>query len=372
MAVINLQVFEVVEQLAPLYMCAEWDNSGLQIGSASDKTDHILVALDVNEAVVKEAISLNAKLIISHHPILMKGIKSIDLENSTGALISMLIKNDITVYSAHTNLDSVRGGVSDLLADKLGLLNVGVLHKTGEQRYYKLVVFVPKGYQDTVRNAVCTAGAGWIGNYSDCTFQLEGLGTFCPKEGTKPFIGKQGQIERVNEVRLETIVPEDKLSLVVKKMIGAHPYEEVAYDMYPLKNAGCAYGFGRIGKLPRTFDFKEFIDFVKEKLNIPNIRAGGDMKKSINRVAVCGGSGSELWMEALKKGADVYLTGDIKYHVANDMLNQGLAFIDAGHFYTELPAVDLIFKHLKKWIEEENLEVELTISEQQKDPYDYF
>lgn len=371
MPVQNCEVIKLIEQLAPRYIAAEWDNSGLQIGSLKSYTEHVLITLDVDEKVVKEAIDLGANLIISHHPILMKGIKRIDLSNNTGHLISMLLKNDITVYAAHTNLDSVIGGVSDILADKVELKDVDVLYELGRDQYVKLVVFVPEGHQDAVRQALSLAGAGWIGNYSDCTFQTVGMGTFCPREGTNPFIGKKGQIEKVREIRLETIVHEKKLHAVIDSMIKVHPYEEVAYDIYPLKEPNEIYGFGRIGVLRKPLKFKRFIEKAKEKLGLKYVRCGGDPNRIISKVAVCGGSGSELWETALEKQADVYLTGDIKYHIANDMLASDLAFVDAGHFYTELPVLELIFKCLEEGLNRGDTRTGLTISKCNRDPFEY-
>lgn len=352
-------------------MAEEWDNVGLQIGSSSLEVKKILVALDVDENVVQEAVDNNVQLIISHHPLLMKGIKSINIDQPKGNLISKLIKNNISVYAAHTNLDSVQGGVNTILAEKLGLKNIDVLHIVGSEKYVKLVAYVPEGHQDTVRDAISEAGAGWIGNYSHCTFQVSGTGTFCPREGTNPYIGSEGELEHVGEKRLETIVPVEKLSEVVSSMISAHPYEEVAYDIYPLENQGPAYGLGRIGQLDEPIAFSEIVKLVKRTLNLDVVKTGGSQHKLIKKVAVCGGSVGELWPVALAKGADAYITGDIKYHTAQDMTATGLSFIDAGHYGTEVPVVEKVCVYLNEICAKENIKVEVVKSKTQKEPFTY-
>ncbi|MBM7855767.1 dinuclear metal center YbgI/SA1388 family protein [Desulfohalotomaculum tongense] len=371
MPVKNKVIFNFLEELAPKHLAEDWDNVGLQIGSPSNEVKKVLLTLDVNEDVVREAEENDIQLIISHHPVLMKGIKNINTDTVQGRLISRLIKNNITVYAAHTNLDSADGGVNSVLAEKLGLKDVEVLYVTGNQKYVKLVVFVPDGYQDAVREALSKSGAGWIGNYSDCTFQTPGVGTFLPREGTNPFIGKQGRVERVEEVRLETIVPVEKLSSVIKAMVSAHPYEEVAYDVYPLNNQGPAYGLGRIGVLPREVSFTEFVQQLKEVLNLKAVKAGGPWDKRVKTVAVCGGSAAELWPQALAKGADVYVSGDIKYHTAQDMVAANLSFVDAGHYGSEVPVIEKIYNYLTACCAEKNIAVDFIISKKQKDPFTY-
>lgn len=371
MSVKNLALFKMIEELAPKHMAEEWDNVGLQIGSPTAEVKRVLLALDVDEAVVREAEENAVELIIVHHPMLMKGIKSIDVDTVQGRLISRLIKSNITVYSAHTNLDSANGGVNTVLAKKLGLQNIKVLHATGNQKYVKLVVFVPVDYQEAVRTALGDAGAGWIGNYSDCTFRTTGMGTFRPREGSNPFIGQQEQVEQVQEVRLETILPVEKLSAIVKTMKLAHPYEEVAYDIYPVNNQGPAYGLGRIGTLPEEISFVEFVKQLKKALDIQVVKAGGIQQRKIKTVAVCGGSAGELWTKALAKGADVYVSGDIKYHTAQDITAAGLTFVDAGHFHSEFPIVQEVYNYLTTRCAEENINVEILTAKSNKDPFTY-
>ncbi len=372
MSVKNKDIFKIIEELAPKGLAEDWDNVGLQVGRPTAEVKRIMLTLDLDRDVLQEAIENKIDLVITHHPLLMKGIKNIDADTPKGKIIAELLKHEITVYAAHTNLDIADGGVNCVLAEKIGLENVSVLHPTGEQKYFKLVVFVPLGHLEEVRTALGKAGAGWIGNYSDCTFHTTGIGTFRPLEGTNPYIGAQGRLEEVEEARLETIVPAEKLSEVIKGMISAHPYEEVAYDLYPLNNQGAAYGLGRIGYLPSETTFEQLVQHIKQLLGLKAIKAGGQASKTVKKVAVCGGSAGELWRAAAMKGADVYISGDIKYHTAQDILAAGMSFIDAGHFATERPAVDRLYDYLTARCAELNCEVQIVVAKNQKDTFDYY
>lgn len=205
-----------IEEIAPSHLAEDWDNSGWQIGEPQRSIERVLLALDVDSVVLKEAQEKKVDLILCHHPLFMKGIKNIRLDDPKGALITGLIKADIGVYAAHTNLDSAAQGVNSLLAERLGLIDTGVMHPTSGEKYNKLVVFVPSEHAENVAQSICNAGAGWIGNYSDCTFQVKGIGTFRPQEGTKPFQGEQGKLEKADETRLETIVPVSRVKAVIK------------------------------------------------------------------------------------------------------------------------------------------------------------
>lgn len=364
------EIVQIIEEIAPRWLAEDWDNCGWQIGDPQAEVTTVLLTLDVDATVVQEAIEKDIHLIISHHPLLMKGMKSIRLDEPSGALVANLIKNNIGVYSAHTNLDSAVGGVNALLAQRLGLQEVEVLHPSKAEKYFKLAVFVPVDQAEAVQQAITQAGAGWIGNYSECTFQVEGTGSFRPLEGTNPYIGKQGQLEKVEEVRLETIVPQTRVKTVLQAMLQAHPYEEVAYDLYPLENQGTAkVGLGRIGSLSETISLADFIIKVKEVLGLASVKVGGGMWQDLRRVAVCGGSGAELWPVAIAKGADLFITGDIKYHTAKDMLAAGLKFIDAGHFATEHLIMPELQKKLLDACQQKNLSVEFALTKRQSDPF---
>lgn len=352
------QIVEHIEKFCPRELAFEWDNVGLLVGDWEQDIRRVLVALDATEEVIEEAIHSKIDMIVTHHPLFIPklnlSLKSITTDSILGILIYKLIKNNISLYCAHTNLDIAKGGVNDVLAELFELGNVRPLEVTGFKKLKKLVVFVPEDYVDKVREAMSRAGAGWIGNYSDCSFMSEGVGTFRPLEGTNPFIGITGKLEKVKEYRLETIVEEDRQNQVVKAMLEAHPYEEVAYDIYHLENKGKIYGIGRIGELKEQVDLFDFIKVVKHKLGISTVRLVGDVKMKVKKVAVCSGGGMSMLDSAIASGADVYITGDAKYHDAQKALAEGIAVIDAGHYYTE----HVIIPVLKKYIEElNNIEV---------------
>lgn len=364
-------IINLVEQLAPKYLAEEWDNIGLQIGSPAGEVHKVLVTLDINAEVVEEAIQADVDLVVAHHPLIFSPLKNLRFDTPLGRNIALLIGNSIAVYAAHTNLDSAQDGVNSVLAQRLGLQETGVLAPSYREKYCKIVVFVPQGQVDQVRDAMTQAGAGWIGNYSHCTFQTAGTGTFKAGAGAKPFIGQIGELERAEEYRLETIIAERAVGKVVKAMLKAHPYEEVAYDLYPLLNEGASQGLGRIGKLPAPVTLGELAQQVKELLGLTNLRLGGDLGKKIEKVALCGGSGAALIHKAVFQGADVLLTGDIKYHEGQDILAQGMCFIDAGHNGTEQIIVPVLAQYLREKAAEAKLDIEVVESRINTDPFQY-
>lgn len=339
-------IIEALERLAPRHLAEEWDNVGLQLGSPSQEINGVLVALDLNENVVAAAERSGADLIVCHHPLFFKPLKKIRTDLPEGRLLARLIKADIAVYAAHTNLDIAQGGVNDILAAKLGLGKTEGLAVTGEEEMCKLTVFVPESHWQKTADAMSKAGAGQVGNYSNCTFRTSGYGRFLPLEGANPFIGNQGQIAEVEEIRLETILPERISRRVVKAMLAAHPYEEAAYDLQALKNKGSVQALGRIGCLPEMLAADEFIALVKKSLGVEKIRVAGVRKKELRKVAVCGGSGASLLAKAAFAGADAYVTGDVKYHEAQSAAEAGLLLLDAGHFATEWPIVEVLKNYL--------------------------
>lgn len=329
-------IFQAIETWAPQHFAYDWDHIGLQVGSKNEKTTKVLVTLDVLESVVEEAIEKGANLIVAHHPLLFKPLKKVDFDSVKGKIVKKLIEHNITVYAAHTNLDIAEGGVNDLLFDKLGIKERKPFIPTSKQQLIKLVVFVPHSHVEDVRNALGEAGAGHIGNYSHCTFQAKGNGTFMPLEGTNPYIGKQHQLEIVDEMRIETIVSEENVSKVLRAMKNAHPYEEVAYDLYPLQNEGKTYGLGRIGKLEEATTLQNFVQKVKTAFNVERLRVTGDLHKNVQNIAVIGGSGERYFERANQLGVDVLITGDVTFHIAQDAQEMGLSIIDPGHYVEEV------------------------------------
>ena len=369
MPVTCADIIDIMEALAPPFMAESWDNAGLLLGDPRAGVKRVLLALDVNLAVAQEARRKGAGLIVTHHPLILKPLPDIRFDQPAGNLVAYLIKNDLAVYSAHTNLDNAGGGVNTVLAEKLGLSGLDALQVTGCESCVKLVVFVPVSHADALRDAVCLAGAGWIGNYSHCTFQARGTATFLPLEGASPYIGTRGELARVDEVRLETIVPAGKLKAVLQAMLKAHPYEEAAYDLYPLKNEGAAFGPGRVGDLLEPLPFREFAGRLKDALGLEKVRLGGPLRDMVRRVAVCGGAGAGLYPRALAAGADVLVTGDVNYHTAQDMLAAGLKFIDAGHGGTERVVLPALRDYLTEQCPARGIQVEILLSETDTEPF---
>lgn len=369
MAVSCQTIVSLIEKLAPRRIAEDWDNIGLQIGSPAQEVNKIFVSLDINEEVLQEALDFGAEMIILHHTPIFKPLKRIRTDEASGKLIARIVQNNVALYTAHTNLDAAWGGVNDVLAEMLGLQEVAPLATSWQQKLYKLVVYVPHNYVEQVHRALTHAGAGCIGNYSECTFRVAGTGTFLPLPGSTPFLGQQGKLEYAQETRLETIIPEEHLAKTLKAMLKAHPYEEVAYDLYTLNNEGVKTGLGRVGYLPQPVTLAELIDIIKEKLQITNLRYCGDPEKTIKKLALCGGSGMSLVPQAIFSGAQLLLTGDIKYHEAQEALAQDMALIDAGHFATERPIIDVVADYLRK--EKALKNVEIKVSQINTDPFRY-
>ena len=362
------QIIQQFEELFPKYLAEEGDPIGLQVGSLSQKVNKVLIALDVNKAVIEEAIDIGANLIIAHHPIIYRPLKKIVTDNEVGQIFQLCLKHDISIYAAHTNVDCAETGVSDFLAEALELQSTKVLAPTYVDQLIKLVVYVPKTHEEQVREALGNAGAGHIGNYSHCTFTSEGLGTFMPMSGTNPFIGETGKLEKVEEVKIETVIVKSKLKQAVNAMKKAHPYEEVAYDTFELDNEGVSYGVGRIGEISHEMTVEEFARFVKEKLDLKGVRVVGNLTDKVKKVAIVGGDGNKFAFHAKRQGSDVYISGDIYYHVAQDFKMEGLNIIDAGH-NIEKVMKNGVKKLLDQKLEREKLSCEIVASSIDTDPF---
>ena len=344
-------IAQILDGFAPRKLAESWDNVGLLVGDGSRKVHSIMVCLDIPEWVVEEAIEKKIDMIICHHPLIFNPIKRITNDDAIGRKIMKLIKHDISVYAMHTNFDSTKGGMNDILMESLGIAKSEILDPKAIDKQYKLVIFVPKRYEKKMKEAVFRAGADSIGNYSDCGFELEGTGFFTPNESATPFIGKVNQGERTQEIRFETIVPGNILGKALKNMLKVHPYEEVAYDIIPVENRLEEYGLGKLGELKEPMSLGVYAEKVKTLLEIENLKIIGDCGKIIKNVAVIGGSGSSYWQKAKNKGADLLITGDVGYHTMIDALEGGMTLIDGGHFGTEkimLKSMTEILKELLK------------------------
>lgn len=336
------EIISSIEEFSPLSLQENWDNSGLQIGDANDEVDSALITLDVTEEVIDDAILHGEKLIISHHPLIFSGIKSITGKSSVERIIFKAIKNNIAIYSAHTNIDMAKGGVSWKMAEKIGLQSIStLLPQKGILK--KLVAYVPVDYVDQVRSAIFSAGGGSIGNYDLCSFNVEGIGTFRGNETTNPFVGEAGKEHSEKEIRTEIIFPAFAQGKIISALIKAHPYEEVAYDIYPVENSHAYIGFGVVGFLKEDTDADIFLNYLKSVFKCQAIKYSGDISRKIKKVALCGGSGSSLLKQAIASGADIFVTGDFKYHQYFESENK-IIVADIGHFESEQFTKELFYE----------------------------
>lgn len=334
------ELLDYLESIAPPAFQESYDNSGLIVGRRDMDVRAALVTLDCTEAVVEEAIRLDANLIIAHHPIVFSGLKKFNGKNYVERTVMNAIRHDIAIYAAHTNLDNIEGGVNAEIARRIGLQDTRILSpKSGLLR--KLVTFCPHAQADAVRDALFAAGAGTIGDYDECSFNLEGNGTFRGDENTDPFIGEKGKRNTVGETRIEVIYPAYREGKILTALLQAHPYEEAAYDLHPLQNSWKQVGSGMIGKLPEPLPVMDFLRKLKTDMQAPVIRYTPVEGKMVQTIAVCGGAGSFLLPEALAARADVFVTADYKYHQFFDAEGR-LVIADIGHYESEQFTKDLL------------------------------
>lgn len=340
------EITSCIEEFAPLSLQESWDNAGLLTGDPSFDVDSALIALDITEEVIDDAIRHGEKLIIAHHPLIFSGIKKLNGNNYVEKALIKAIKNDIAIYAAHTNIDVVKNGVSWRMAQKLGLKNVTTL--SGEKGLLKkLIVYVPVSHAESIRGALFNAGAGEIGNYDSCSFNSVGQGTFRGNESTNPYVGKPGELHVEEEVRIETVFPVYLQQRIISSMLEVHPYQEVAYDIIPLENKHNSIGLGVVGNIDHEIGATEFLRLVKEVFNCKIIRFAGNTDKIIRKVAVCGGAGSSLINEAIQAKADIFITGDVKYHQFFDAGDK-IILADIGHYESEQFTKEVFYELLTK------------------------
>ncbi len=327
-------LFSQIEHLVPLSLQESYDNCGLQLGDPDAEITGILYSLDVTETAIDTAKTQGCNLVISHHPLFFRSIKNINTSNSDGHLIVKCLQNNIAVYSMHTNFDKYPNGVSSILAQQLGLSNISILAPE-QNKLKKLVTFCPEAQAESVRNALFEAGAGHIGNYDSCSFNTSGQGSFRAGADTNPFVGSIGEHHFEPEIRIETVFPEWKQHAVISALLAYHPYEEVAYDIYPLENAWNGIGLGSVGQLNSLMDTQSFLNLVKSTINPEGLRHSHYYGEKIQKVAVCGGSGASLLPLAIQAGAHAFITSDVKYHDFQNAAGK-ILLIDAGHFETEI------------------------------------
>ncbi len=346
MAITVREIQRMLETLAPSALAESWDNVGLLVGDPAGEVTGVLVALDATAAVLDQAAAREAQLLVVHHPLIFSGLKRLTEDGGTSNLVRRLVREGRGLLALHTNLDSAPEGLNQYVADLLGLYEIRPLIPSEARLLLKLVVYVPATHADAVRAAIGAAGAGHIGHYAECTFGVEGTGTFRPEAGTHPFIGQAGVLERVPEMRLETVVPRAALGRVLPALLASHPYEEVAYDLLPLENSWPGAGLGRIGILATPITAGTFRDLVNTALGTRRALLVGRPERLVRTVALCTGSGGDFAEQAFRAGADCYLTGEVKHHQALLARDRDWTLVDAGHFPTERPAVDLLASRL--------------------------
>ena len=327
------KIINHLESVAPVHYQESYDNAGLIVGDKSREISSALITLDVTEEVVEEAITNGCGLIISHHPIIFKGLKRITGSNEVERCLIKAIQKNIAIYAAHTNLDSITGGVNSMICSKIGLSNCRILAPVKNQ-LLKLVTYIPEDQLEPVRSALFAAGAGVIGNYDQCSFGASGYGTFRGNEDSNPFVGRQGELHTEKEVRFETIIPRHKVSGIVSALLKAHPYEEVAYDLIPLENDFAIVGAGMIGELKEPADEIHLLESIRQIFGCQMIRHTALLNRKISRIAVCGGSGSFLISKAIAEGADLFISADLKYHDFFEA-DKKIVLADIGHYESE-------------------------------------
>jgi dinuclear metal center YbgI/SA1388 family protein len=340
------EILSVFESYAPESYQEKYDNAGLLTGNPDDGITGILLCLDVIPEVIDEALSLGANLIISHHPLVFHPLKNLVETDPVAKTVVSAVRNNIALYSAHTNLDNIYNGVNKKICEKTGLVNLNILSpRKGDLR--KLVVFVPLSHADILREAILSAGAGKIGSYDFCSFNTEGIGTFRAPEGSDPYVGEIGKIHCENETRIETVFPANLTGKIIQAMLKVHPYEEAAYDIYPLNNEYPLAGAGMTGVTIEPVDAVAFLKTLKIVFNCGIIRHSALTGKKIRKVAVCGGAGSFLINEAINAGADIFITGDVRYH---EFFRSGEKMIiaDIGHYESEQFTIELFYDILQK------------------------
>ncbi len=359
-------ITSLLEEFAPLALQESYDNAGLLVGDKSMDVSGVLITLDVTEAVIDEAIQKNCNLIISHHPLIFRGLKKIVGQDFIQRCVIKAIKNDIAIYASHTNIDNVKNGVNGKIADKIGLTNRQIL-KPKSDTLLKLVTFVPYQHREKVQQALFKAGAGHIGEYDSCSFYSGGTGTFRAGDAANPFVGEKNMLHSEEEVRLEVILPTYLQHKVVSALQETHPYEEPAFDIIPLLNSWNTVGLGMVGELNREMSEREFLDHLKKEFSLSVIRHTAFANRKVKKVALCGGSGSEFLRDALAYKADVYISGDFKYHEFFDA-EERILIADIGHYESEQFTKDVFYEIITKKIPN----FAIRISEVNTNPINYY
>ena len=360
---------DIMESFAPVSLAEDWDNAGLQVGHRDWSVKTVWVALDPLPLVVEAACRNGVDLLITHHPLIFRPLKAVDFAEPTGRSILHAAQNRLAVYAAHTNFDSVTGGLNDIFAGRLGLTNLAPLVATRSDGLYKLVVFVPEEHEQRLLAALFESPAGEIGAYSGCSFRSPGRGTFKPGQNAEPFSGDRGRVNDVAEVKIETVVKQHDLLQVIAHLRSHHPYETMAYDVYPLTQPETTFGIGRVGDLTKSSDLRSLAHRVKRSLGVETLRVVGDPGLSVKRVAVCTGSGASLVRAFLKSTADVFISGDLRYHDARDTEAARRGLIDVGHFASEHIIIAALTERLQESAVAAGFDATISACRLEKEPF---
>jgi len=362
-------IIKIMDLIAPVKLAEKWDNSGLQIGDVGWPVRAIMVALDPAPVIVETACRKKKDLLITHHPLIFKPLSKIDLSSPMGDIINKAIQNRLALYTAHTNLDSAAGGINDIIAERIGLKRLKALSKPEKIENFKLIFFVPADYEKKILDILFKTKVGVIGDYKCCSFRSRGTGTYKPGSSAKPFSGRTGEITNAEEIRIEVVVKPEDLDGVITLLKKHHPYETMAYDIYPLNPEIGVQGIGRIGVIEKSIPLGQLADQIRKKFNLKTVRVSGNLELLVEKVAVCSGSGSSLLGDFLSSGADVFISGDLKYHDARAAEDAGVGLIDIGHFGSEHLVVDVLAEKLSKAVSAAELNVSVEACGLEQDPF---
>ncbi|AEH43918.1 protein of unknown function DUF34 [Thermodesulfatator indicus DSM 15286] len=368
MAITVEEIIAALESWAPKKLAEDWDNVGLQLGSLKKQVKHLGVCLDLTPETLAQALTQKIDCLVTHHPFFFKSTKQICWDTWPGKAVKTLAEKDISLIACHTNLDSAKEGVSDVLGEALHLKVERALLPAKATKLFLITTYVPKGYEEKVREILLKEGAGQRGKYSGCSFATEGIGSFYPKEEAKPYRGKVGKLNLVSGTKMEFLVPEFLLARVIAKIKEVHPYEEVPIDVWPTEAYDYRYGLGRIGELPLEYTLYELAQKLSQLLNSQAIFMVGDPKQLVKRVALCGGAGGDFFENALSLGAEVYITAEVKYHQAREAEARGLSLISVGHFESESLIVPKMAEFFQKMANSKGEELQITMLKE-KNPF---
>ena len=362
-------MIRILEQIAPAGFAEDWDNPGLQVGCSDWPVAKVWTALDPLPEVVSAACAEGVDLLVTHHPLLFRPLARIDFKTPVGRVLEQALTKRLSVVAAHTNLDSVPGGLNDILAERIGLTSLTGLSRSGLDGHFKLVVFVPQEAEEKVMLALSRTPAGRIGRYAGCSFRSPGTGSFTAEVGARPRRGAVGETTSVNEVRIETRLREKDIAEVIQCLRQVHPYEQMAYDLYRLADDAGRLGIGRVGRLSTPRRLCDLAGDIGEALGLKSVQMAGNPDLEVRKVALCTGSGSSLMKDFLASGAEVYVSGDLKYHDARDAQTAGRGLIDLGHFGSEHFMVQALSQRLKKMLDDEGLAVDVESCPFEEDPF---